>query len=161
MRIFNSEAAIRLNGAFGSTPDMASIWFASNGNVIGGYNNGGVHAYINFSPSIPQTYIGFDIKTAVIPNQPGSGGAIAWRQISAVAGFGVNAGGTSLAPNNQNYEWYTGNSEGPSGGPANFSFEGGNRRIVWGYGSTDFSMVGLCYFRVTCRYINFVTITFP
>ncbi len=160
MRIFNSEAGVRINGNYGTTPDMASVWFASSANSIGSYNNGGVYCYVNLSSSIPATFIGFDMKVSCFP--PSSAGyQFGFKQISGLAGYGVNAGGTSLSPNNQNFDWYTNNQEGGGiNNPLGVSFDGGNRRFVWGFGSTDYNVTGACYFRVTCRYISYVTITF-
>ena len=158
MKIFSPSTEIRINGNYGTTPDMASVWFAGNGASIGGYS-GANSVYVNLSASIPACYIGFDIKTRTSATQPGSGYLHRWGMVSAIAGYGINAGGTSLSPNNQNYNWYTNNSENTPGNPLGLTFDGGNRRFAIGLGSVDSAMTHIVYVRVVSLYISYITIS--
>ncbi len=155
MRIFNSEASLRVNGNYGTTPDMASIWFASAGSSVGGYTQGDF-AYVNLSSSIPATFIGFDLRT----QQQATSNNNSFRHVGAIAAYGVNAGGTSLSANNQMYEWYLYAEQGNSSTQLGITFDGTNRRFRFYFASTDYAMTGYCYIRVVCRYISYVTISY-
>jgi hypothetical protein len=158
MKIFSPSTELRINGNYGVTPNMSSIWFAGNGTSSGAYTNAN-SVYINLSPSIPACYIGFDIKTRHSATQPASGFLHRWGMVSAIAGYGVNAGGASLSANNQNYNWYTVDGEGNAGQPLQLNFDGGNRRFAIGYNSIDSGMTQCVYVRVVSLYINYITIS--
>lgn len=154
MRIFNSEAGVRINGNYGTTPDMASLWVAGTGTFANTYTNNYDGLYFNFSPSIPATYIGFEVWTAFGDNSN------RWSQISAILGYGLNAGGTSIAPNNQNYDWYTNNGTG-QGNALLTTFDGANRRMKFGLQCFEVAARQLIYVRMVCRYISYVTVSWP
>ncbi len=152
MRIFNSEASVRLNGNYGTTPDMASIWTGGTGIFISSYTiNASVN--FNFSPSIPATYIGFEVWQSFADN------GNRWSMVSAIIGYGLNAGGTSIAPNNQNYEWYTNNNQNSAGNAMWQQFDGANRRLRIGSQMFEANATNIMCVRMVCRYISYVTVT--
>lgn len=152
MKIFNSEASVRINGNYGTTPDMSSIWVAGAGVYATGYTNG-YSVNFNFSPSIPATFIGFELWTAFGDN------GNRWSQIAALIGYGLNAGGASVSPNGQNYDWYAANGQNNGGNSLLWTFDGANRRVRIGTQMFDANATHLVYIRMICRYISYVTVS--
>lgn len=155
MKIWSSSTEIRINGNYGTTPDMASIWFGGNGNSGGGYGTWRTSVYVNLSSSIPSCFVGFEVMA-----QGSNTGNNAWGQVSYIAGYGVNSGGTSLSANNQNYEWYTNNSEANIGQMSSLGFDGTNRRFGIGFFTLDYSVAHVVYGRVISNAISYITISY-
>ena len=158
MRIWTPSTQININGNYGGLPAYGSIWFAGNGNVANSYSFV-TSVYVNLSPSIPSCFVGFEIFSSTGSDPTATPYFNSWGQVTFIAGYGVNAGGTSLSPNNQNYEWYTNNGENNPGQPASIGFDGGNRRFGLGCQSIDWRKTHNIYGRVISNAIQFITIS--
>lgn len=158
MRIFNNSTEIRINGNYGTYPNSSSIWFAGAGRGVGSYQ-WLEQAYINMSASIPTTHIGIFVHAAIGARANPGQYFYAYSQWTAQYGYGVNAGGTSLSPNNQNGQIFTSNGEAYAGQPIGVLHDGGNRRFILRSLGYDYSHHVHYYIRVVSKDINYMTIS--
>lgn len=112
-----------------------------------------MHFAVNFSASIPATFIGIHMYGM---NSP-TAGDTRYAQYSVVWGFGLLAGGTSKSPNNDNNSYYTGNTDNSPGFYG--SFEGGSRRWACYVQAQDYGRNFRYITRVVSRYMDYLTIT--
>lgn len=158
MRIWTPSTQININGNYGTNPNYSSIWFAGNGNTAPSYT-WITSVYINLSPSIPSCFVGYEIYATHMTDPASTPYSNEWGQVTYIAGYGVNAGGTSLSPNNQNYDWYTNNGENNPGQAASSGFEGGNRRFTIGCLALVYPKNHFVYGRVISNAIGYITIS--